>query len=109
MITVTPLAQERLSQFLTENKTIRHVRVFLPSAGCGGQGQLSLTVDDPQDSDYTATVGDIIYSINKNLQEQTGKVVIDFKVDGQDSGFIVDPEKILPALDSDCGGCGCCG
>ncbi|MDR1487562.1 MAG: hypothetical protein LBT62_06185 [Deltaproteobacteria bacterium] len=110
MITVTPVAQERLSQFLTDNKADRNVRVFFPSAGCGGQGQLSLTVDDPHDSDFTTTVGDIVYLIDLKLQQITGSVVIDFKEDGRDSGFVVDPEKVLPAVESsECGSCCGCG
>jgi Fe-S cluster assembly iron-binding protein IscA len=109
MITITPLAQEKLSNFLTENKSVHHVRIFLPSVSCSGQGQLSLTVDDPHDSDFTATIGDIVFSISKELQLITGSVAIDFKVAGMDSGFVVDSEKILPAVDSDCGGCCGCG
>lgn len=108
MIAITDNALSRLGAFLTENKTVRHVRVFLPSAGCGGDGQLSLTVDDPTDKDFSATIGDIVFSISLDLQELTGDVKIDFKEDGRDSGFVVDSSKILPALDSGCGGCcGC--
>jgi Fe-S cluster assembly iron-binding protein IscA len=108
MITITPDALSRLGAFLTENKTARRVRVFLPSAGCGGDGQLSLTVDEPTAADFSATIGDIVFSINKDLQELTGEVKIDFKDDGRDSGFVVDSAKILPVMDSGCGGCcGC--
>jgi Fe-S cluster assembly iron-binding protein IscA len=109
MIAITSDAQERLSKFLTDNKAARNVRVFFPSAGCGGEGQLSLTVDEPNEGDFSVSIGDIVYCINKRLQDVTGSVKIDFKDDGRDSGFVVDPEKILPAVDSDCGGCsGCC-
>ena len=109
MINVTTEAQTRLAQFLTEKKAPRNVRVFFPSAGCGGGGLLSLTVDEPNEGDFQVTVGDIVYCINLKLQEVTGGVKIDFKDNGLDSGFVVDSEKILPAVDSDCGGCsGCC-
>jgi Fe-S cluster assembly iron-binding protein IscA len=108
MITISPDALTRLGDFLTANNSVRRVRVFLPMAGCGGDGQLSLTVDEPKDSDWQATIGDIVFCIGKDLQELTGDVKIDFKVDGRDSGFVVEPSKILPAFDSDCGGCcGC--
>jgi Fe-S cluster assembly iron-binding protein IscA len=108
MITITPDALSRLSAFLTESKTVKHVRVFLASASCGGDGQLSLTVDDPTEADFSSTIGDIVFSIGKDLQELTGEVKIDFKEDGRDSGFVVESAKILPVMDSGCGGCcGC--
>jgi Fe-S cluster assembly iron-binding protein IscA len=108
MITISSEAQARLGKFLTDNKATRHVRVFFPSAGCGGAGLLSLTVDDPKESDYSVTIGDIVYCIDKKLQEVTGGIKIDFKDNGLDSGFVVDSDKILPAVDSDCGGCTSC-
>ncbi|MDR2443516.1 MAG: IscA/HesB family protein [Deltaproteobacteria bacterium] len=108
MISITDDALTRLDAFLKENKIIRHIRVFLPSSGCGGEGQLSLTVDDPSEKDFSTTIGEITFSIDKELQEVTGDVKIDFKDDGRDSGFVVDSAKILPAMDSGCGGCcGC--
>ncbi|MDR2386841.1 MAG: hypothetical protein LBE80_04550 [Deltaproteobacteria bacterium] len=109
MITITPEAQSRLDKFLTDHQAPRNVRVFFPSSGCGGGGLLSLTVDEPNEGDFSTTVGDIVYCINRKLQEVTGGVKIDFQDNGFDSGFVVDSEKILPAVDSDCGGCsGCC-
>ncbi|MDR1546386.1 MAG: hypothetical protein LBU12_06695 [Deltaproteobacteria bacterium] len=109
MIHITSAAQERLGAFLTDNKADRNVRIFLPTAGCGGQGQLSLTVDEPNDADFSVPLGDIVFCISKSLQAVTGAVTIDFKNAGPDSGFVVEPEKILPAFDSECGGdcCGC--
>ena len=108
MIAISDAALTRLGAFLTENKSVRNVRVFLPSAGCGGDGQLALTVDDPSDKDFKTTIGDITFAISKDLQEITGDVKIDFKDDGLDSGFVVDSSKILPVQDSGCGGCcGC--
>ncbi|MDR0354164.1 MAG: hypothetical protein LBJ64_00255 [Deltaproteobacteria bacterium] len=109
MITITAEAQEQLSAFLTKNNASRNVRIFFPTSGCGGDGQLSLTVDNPNDADYSVSIGDIVYCISKKLQDVTGAVKIDFKVLDRDSGFVVDAEKILPPIDSDCGGCsGCC-
>jgi Fe-S cluster assembly iron-binding protein IscA len=109
MITITPDALSRLGAFLTDNKAVRRVRVFLPTAGCGGDGQLSLTVDEPTEADFSTTIGDIVFSISKDLQELTGDVKIDFKEDGRDSGFVVDSAKILPVMDSGCGSCCGCG
>jgi Fe-S cluster assembly iron-binding protein IscA len=108
MISITPDALSRLSAFLEENKTVKHVRVFIASASCGGDGQLSLTVSDPTKDDFSSAIGDVVFCISKDLQELTGDVKIDFKDDGRDSGFVVEPSKILPVMDSGCGGCcGC--
>ena len=108
MIKVTPEALSRLSTFLDENKSVKHVRIFLASASCGGDGQLSLTVSDPTDADFSSTIGDILFSIGKDLQELTGEVKIDFKEEGRNSGFVVESAKILPVMDPGCGGCcGC--
>ena len=110
MITITPDALSRLSAFLDEHKTSKHVRVFIATAGCGGggDGQLALTVSDPTQNDFSSTIGDIVFSINKDLQELTGDVKIDFKEEGRDSGFVVESAKNLPVMDSGCDGCcGC--
>ncbi|MDR2142349.1 MAG: hypothetical protein LBR11_11285 [Deltaproteobacteria bacterium] len=109
MIAITPLALEKLTAFLAESKTTPQVRVFLPQAGCGGSVQLSLTVDGPSENDFSVQRGSLTLSIDKQLQQLTGSVNIDFQDDGQDSGFVVEPEKILPPVDSDCCGCtDCC-
>jgi Fe-S cluster assembly iron-binding protein IscA len=108
MIAITPLAQEKLSAFLAENQTKPQVRVFWPSNGCGGDSQLALTVDEPTADDFSVQAGGLTLSIDRKLQEITGSVTIDFQDLGHDSGFIVDPEKILPVSDSDSCGGGCC-
>ncbi|MDR1578705.1 MAG: hypothetical protein LBT86_10865 [Deltaproteobacteria bacterium] len=109
MIAITPLAHEKLSSFLAENQTSPQVRVFLPSGGCGGDSQLALTVDGPTDNDVSVQNDGLTLSIDKKLHEVTGSVTIDFKDNGFDSGFFVEPEKSLPTQDSNCGGCrDCC-
>ncbi|MDR0550376.1 MAG: hypothetical protein LBI10_13360 [Deltaproteobacteria bacterium] len=105
MIEITPLAHEKLSAFLTENNSSLEVRVFQPSAGCGGDSPLSLTVDGPNENDFTVKNGDLTLSIDKKLQLLTGSVTIDFQDNGIDSGFVVATEKIMPIVESDCGGC----
>ncbi|MDR1872810.1 MAG: hypothetical protein LBS60_12980 [Deltaproteobacteria bacterium] len=105
MIAITPLAHEKLTAFLTENGTTPEVRVFLPTGGCGGDGQLALAVDGPNDNDFTVKNGPLTLSIDKQLQKVTGEVTIDFKEVGRDSGFVVLTEKIMPAMDTDCGSC----
>jgi Fe-S cluster assembly iron-binding protein IscA len=109
MIDITPLAHEKLTSFLAENGAAPQVRVFLPSGGCGGDSQLSLTVDGPSENDFSVKSGPLTLSIDKKLQLLTGPVTIDFQEEGDDSGFVVATEKTLPASGADCGGCrDCC-
>lgn len=110
MISITPLAQEKLTGYLTENKLDPQVRVYLSSTGCGGGGQVSLALDPPDADDLTVVAGEVTLSMSKALYDQIGKVVVDFKDDGTDAGFVVDSEKpVPPHQPSSCGGCTCCG
>ncbi|UQZ88708.1 hypothetical protein C4J81_05615 [Deltaproteobacteria bacterium Smac51] len=110
MISITPVAQEKLTSYLAENKVEPKVRVYLPSCGCSGGGdQIALTLDQPEDGDIKVQAGDLELFMSQDLFDQVGKVVIDFKDDGRNSGFIVDSEKSVPAQAPDCGGCSCCG
>lgn len=110
MISITPVAQEKLTAYLTENKVDLKVRVYLPS-GCGGGGQISLAIDQPNPGDITAKAGELELFIDKALSDQVGRVTIDFKDDGRDSGFVVESEREIPTGGDDCGcvGCSCCG
>lgn len=109
MISITPLAQEKLSAYLAENKVEPKIRIYLPAGDCcGGGGQISLTLDRPNEGDITTTAGDLELFMDPDLYEQVGKVTIDFKDDGQDSGFVVESEKPVP-VESCGGGCSCCG
>jgi len=109
MISITPLAQEKLSGYLAENKVEPKVRVYLPNGGCSGPGQISLALDSPEEGDISAQVGELELFMSQDLYDLVGKVSIDFKDDGQDSGFVVYSEKPVPASSSGCGGCTCCG
>ncbi len=112
MITITPLAQEKLSAYLAENKVDPKVRIYLPECDCSGAGaQISLALDQPEAGDLTAVVGDLELFMARELHDLVGDVVIDFKDDGQSSGFVVESERPAPsAAPSGCGGgCSCCG
>jgi Fe-S cluster assembly iron-binding protein IscA len=105
MINITPTALKELSGFLTEKKATPSVRVFLPPSSCGGDGQLSLTVDRPGEADFSTTAGILTLVIKKELLERTGSVTIDYQTRGDDSGFVVETEKLLPVQVPDCSGC----
>ena len=111
MISITPLAQEKLTAYLAENKVEPKVRIYLPAGDCcGGGGQISLSLDQPNADDITTKAGDLELFMEPALYEQVGKVTIDFKDDGHDSGFVVESEKPLPVESGGCGGgCSCCG
>lgn len=108
MISITPAAQEKLSAYLSENKVDPKVRIYLPEGGCGGGGQVSLAIDQPNPGDVSITAGDLELFMSRDLSEVLGKVKVDFKDDGQDSGFVVESEKPVP-VESCGGGCSCCG
>lgn len=109
MISITPIAQEKLSAYLAENKVEPKVRVYLPAGDCcGGGGQISLTLDRPNAEDITSQAGDLELFMARALYEQVGKVTIDFKDDGEEAGFVVESEKPLPADEGCGGGCSCC-
>ncbi len=109
MISITPMAQEKLTAYLAENKVAPKVRVYLPECDCSGAGgQIALTLDQPNTGDITIQAGGLELFMSRDLYEAVGKVTIDFKDDGRDSGFVVESER--PAPVSECGGgCSCCG
>jgi Fe-S cluster assembly iron-binding protein IscA len=109
MIHITPLALTNLTEFLASQKADTTVRVHQAS-GCGGgaDGFLALSIDQPNDLDFTTKAGDLTLIIAKKLMDVTGKVTIDFKTVGGDSGFIVETQNILPVQEPDCGGCSGC-
>ncbi|MDR1043513.1 MAG: hypothetical protein LBP33_00105 [Candidatus Adiutrix sp.] len=111
MISITPLAQEKLSAYLAENKVEPKVRLYLPDGDCcGAEGQIALALDQPEAGDVRARAGDLELFMTRALYEQVGRVTVDFQDDGRDSGFVVLSEKPAPqAGPSGCGGCSCCG
>ncbi|MDR2945802.1 MAG: hypothetical protein LBV79_03545 [Candidatus Adiutrix sp.] len=111
MITITPLAQEKLSGYLAENKVTPQVRIYLPDCDCSGSGgQISLAIDRPGPGDITVKAGDLELFIAESLSAMLGKVAVDFKDDGRDSGFVVESEHPAPVNESSCSSCGggCC-
>ncbi|MDR1165876.1 MAG: hypothetical protein LBO66_08440 [Deltaproteobacteria bacterium] len=108
MIDITPVALDELTAFFRGRQVTSAVRVILPPASCGGGGQLSLTVDSPDEDDFFARAGDLTLVIRRTLLERVGKVTIDYQSQGRETGFVVIPEKILPPAPKDCARClGC--
>ncbi|MDR3038110.1 MAG: hypothetical protein LBV21_02295, partial [Candidatus Adiutrix sp.] len=104
MLALTPLAQEKLTAYLAESKLEPKVRVQISSGCCGGdEGQLILTPDPPAPGDIFAEFGSLTLSLSRDLYEQVGRVRVDFRDEGHDSGFIVESER-SPAA-AGCAGC----
>ncbi len=109
MINITPVAQEKLSAYLAENKVDPKVRVYLPECDCSGSGgQISLALDQPDVGDITAQAGELELFMTRELYDLVGKVTIDFKDDGRNSGFVVESERPVPPAPTCGGGCSCC-
>ena len=47
--------------------------------------------------------------MSQDLYDKVGKVTVDFKDDGRNSGFVVLSEKPVPVSAPSCGSCSCCG
>ena len=104
MIDVTPLAQEKLTAFLTENKLALKVRIAF-SGGCCGGDDLILVPDHPAPGDVSADFGPLTLCLDRDLHAQVGRVQVDFQDEGQ--GFVIESERppIDPIL---CEGCTDC-
>jgi len=109
MISITSAALGELMGFLRGRKAAPSVRVVQPPAACGGGNELALTVDTPREFDFSTTAGELTIAIRRDLLEQTGKVTIDYRDNGAESGFVVETERLLPPSVKDCTGCAGCG
>ena len=108
MISLTPLAQEKLTTFLVEKKLGLQVRITC-SSGDGGDGeQLILVPDKPASGDLRAGFGPLILCLSRDLYDRVGRVRVDYRVEDHDYGFVVE-RALSPADLGDCAGCTACG
>jgi len=117
MIAVSPLAAEKLSAYLSDNKIDSPVRITVIN-DCSGPC-LSLALDECKDNDHTQKNGNFMLVIDRDLSDTCGKVTVDFveKTSGcgcrGGGGFSLTSEKPLPGIGEGCGsscsssGCGC--
>jgi len=69
---------------------------------------LALALDEPKENDNSFVNGEITYLIDKNLQERTGDIKVDFLEQGWRSGFTVSASKPVGGGPSACGSsCSC--
>ncbi|MDR2353161.1 MAG: IscA/HesB family protein [Deltaproteobacteria bacterium] len=96
MIQITNEALSQLQGFFASRTVNPSVRVYLPLNSCSSE--LALRLDDPREEDFKTTHGTLTLLIRKHLLEKTGKVTIDYKTVGNETGFVVETEKILPIV-----------
>lgn len=108
MITVSPLAAEKLAAYLSENNIESAIRIAVMS-GCGGPS-LGLALDERKEGDQVNEQHDFTLLIAGDLADECGKVVVDFVEKtsgcgcGGGGGFSLTSEKPLPGAGQ--GGCG---
>ncbi len=117
MITVTPLAAEKLAAYLTENKIDSAVRITVANS-CSGLS-LGLALDERKDNDHVHEAGGCTLLLAEDLAGECGKVTVDFVEQssgcgcGGGGGFSLTSERPLPGSGGGCGGscsrggCGC--
>lgn len=116
MITVNPLAAEKLSAYLSENNINSPVRIAIMN-GCGGPS-LGLALDEKKETDHVSEEERFTLLIAKDLAEECGTVTVDYVEKesgcgcGGGGGFALNSEKPLPGAGGGCGGscssgCGC--
>ncbi|MBU0485367.1 MAG: IscA/HesB family protein [Proteobacteria bacterium] len=117
MITVSPLAAEKLADYLLENNIESAVRITVMN-GCGGMS-LGLALDDRQENDHVLEHGKFTLLVAKDLAGECGQITLDFVEKksgcgcGGGGGFSITSEKPLPDAAGGCGGscgsgsCGC--
>jgi len=64
-----------------------------------------LALDEPKDNDKVFEMGSVTYLADPTLLERTGKITIDYVVEGWNSGFTIESEK--PIVRSCAAGGGC--
>lgn len=117
MISVSPLATEKIAAYLSDNKIESAIRIAVMN-GCGGSS-LGLALDDRKKNDHALEVGGFTLLVASDLSQKYGKVTVDFVEPksgcgcGGGGGFSISSEKPLSDAGGGCGGscssssCGC--
>jgi Fe-S cluster assembly iron-binding protein IscA len=117
MIEITPLAAEKLSAYLSDNKIDSAVRIAAMN-GCGGPS-LGLALDECKKADHVLADGNVTLVIDQGLSRACGVVKIDYIEQNQGcgcgggGGFSLSSTRPLSRAGGGCGstcgskGCGC--
>ncbi len=107
MFDVTPMANDKLVNYLKENKISSAIRVSVMHGGCSGPA-LGLSLDEATSQDVSFQIDDITFVIEKSLLEQCGSIRIEYIEAGGRSGFTISSANPLPMAGGGCssGSCG---
>lgn len=115
MIEITPLAAEKLTDYLTQNNIKTPVRIAAMN-GCSGPS-LGLALDERKEEDHVLTEPNFTLLLDPKLSRTCGKVKVDYLEQtsgcGGGSGFSLTSTRPLPQAGGGCGGscaskgCGC--
>ena len=104
MLTVTPKAVEKITDFLKTQKEESCIRLFLSDGGCSGPA-ISMALDEEENNDEVIKEGEITFLVDKTLMEQAKPINIDFVEAETGSGFSISSN--LPQ-GSGCSSCSSC-
>jgi iron-sulfur cluster insertion protein len=106
-LTVTELAQERLSSLIGERarESGQSIRVFIAGGGCGCSGpRFGMGLDDATDEDTVITVGPLSFAVDPATAPVLDEASIDYIEDVMQQGFSITAPNAATG-----GGCGCGG
>jgi iron-sulfur cluster assembly protein len=104
MLTVTEKANEKITDFLKEQKAPSYIRIFLSEGGCSGPS-LGMGLDEPEENDEVIKDNGVTYLINKELLEEVKPINVDFVETERGSGFSI--SSSLPKGEG-CSSCSSC-
>lgn len=106
-LTVTELAQERLSSLIGERLTEpdQAIRVFIAQGGCGCSGpRFGMGIDQPTEEDAVMTVGSLRFVVDPNSALSLEDASIDYIDDVMQQGFQITAPNAATGDGCGCGG-----
>lgn len=109
-LTVTDVAQQRLSTLITEHDSdAQAIRVFAQSGGCGCSGPaFGMGLDDPQATDAVVEFGTLKFIADPTAAQALDGASIDYIEDVMQQGFSIEAPNAAEILGGG-GACGCGG
>ncbi len=111
-LTVTELAQQRLSTLIEEHDAgAQAIRVFAQGGGCACSGpSFGMGLDDPQATDTVVEFGTLKFIADPTAAQALEGASIDYVEDVMQQGFSIEAPNAAEILGGESGGgCGCGG
>lgn len=110
MLEVTPIALEKLTNYLQEHKVDMPIRIAIMGGGCSG-AVLGMSLDKADDKDKSFKKETLEFLIEEELLSMCGEVKVDFIESENRSGFAVtsaNPVSVEGGCNGSCasGSCG---